>query len=242
VDAANGDLHLGLHSPAIDAGDPDSGLQDPDGSRGDMGFYGSHAFTMDQPQSPVNLVGSVSGGDVVLTWSPNPEGDLASYAVYCDSSAGFVPTVANFVTSVAAGDTSVSLGPASGVAHYKISAIDAAGYAGGYSNEAQVDGTTDARDPQLPLRFHLYANTPNPFNPYTRIDFELDYARHVSVAIYDLAGRRVRHLVDSPMPAGRHSTLWDGRDQRGRRVASGVYFSRMQSDDRVQTRKMVMLK
>jgi flagellar hook assembly protein FlgD len=83
---------------------------------------------------------------------------------------------------------------------------------------------------------------PNPFNPYTRIDFELDRARPVRLAVYDLAGRLVRRLVDRTLEAGRHNTVWDGRDQRGLRVASGVYFYRLESGDLLRTRKMVLLK
>ena len=72
--------------------------------------------------------------------------------------------------------------------------------------------------------------------------FELPGAASVSLAIYDVAGRRVRILVDERMPAGRHSVMWDGRDQRGLGVSSGIYFYRLRAKGFGDSRKMLLLK
>ncbi len=90
--------------------------------------------------------------------------------------------------------------------------------------------------------FELEQNFPNPFNPSTRIPFELTRGGRVALSIYDVAGRRVRDVLDRVLPAGLHETEWDGRDQDGRAVASGVYFYRMQAGTRTETRRMVLLK
>ena len=90
--------------------------------------------------------------------------------------------------------------------------------------------------------FHLKQNVPNPFNPSTRIPFELTRGGRVTISIFDVAGRRVRSLLDRDFPAGTHQTGWDGRDDAGRLAASGVYFYRMQSGSHSETRRMVLVK
>ncbi|HEU4365059.1 MAG TPA: FG-GAP-like repeat-containing protein, partial [Candidatus Krumholzibacteria bacterium] len=89
----------------------------------------------------------------------------------------------------------------------------------------------------------LAQNYPNPFNPATTIRFELPAGRHrVSLSIYDVTGARVRTLVDGTLPGGAHSATWDGRNNAGSPVGSGVYFYRLSTVGRAETRKMVLLK
>jgi hypothetical protein len=91
--------------------------------------------------------------------------------------------------------------------------------------------------------FRLHANVPNPFNPVTRITFDLPAVQAVDLAIFDVAGRRVRQLLTAaPHPAGPHSLVWDGRDDQGRTVGTGVYFYRIVAGPHVQTKKMLLLK
>ena len=90
--------------------------------------------------------------------------------------------------------------------------------------------------------FRLKQNVPNPFNPSTRIPFELTHGGRVTLSIFDVAGRRVRDLVDRDFPAGAHAADWDGRDDAGLPAASGVYFYRMQSGSLTETRRMVLVK
>lgn len=90
--------------------------------------------------------------------------------------------------------------------------------------------------------FRLEQNFPNPFNPSTHIPFELTRGGRVALAVYDVAGRRVRAVLDRVLPAGLHEAEWDGRDDAGRAVASGVYFYRMQSGAKTETRRMVLVK
>jgi len=91
--------------------------------------------------------------------------------------------------------------------------------------------------------FELRQNVPNPFNPATTIAFEVpDGGAHVSLEIYDVAGRVVRTLVDGYEPAGTKTALWDGRDDAGQPVASGIYFSRMTAPEFSETAKMILMK
>ena len=94
----------------------------------------------------------------------------------------------------------------------------------------------------LPARVELQGNFPNPFNPSTVISFGLPAAQPVSLNVYDVHGSLVRTLVSGSLDAGHHQATWNGRDDRGGSVASGVYFYRLQCAQGVQQGKMVLLK
>lgn len=108
-----------------------------------------------------------------------------------------------------------------------------------------IQSDVDTRTPsgEVPGRFGLDQNVPNPFNPATKIRFEIpnEGARAI-LEIYDLAGRHVRTLVDGLVPAGENFAVWNGTDGEGREVPSGVYFYRLRAGERETTRKMLLLK
>jgi hypothetical protein len=88
----------------------------------------------------------------------------------------------------------------------------------------------------------LNQNYPNPFNPSTTIPFYLPQSGATSLIVYDVRGRLVRTLIDDVLPAGPRNLEWDGRNNQGQRVASGVYLYRLTFGDFVQTKKMTLLK
>ncbi len=88
----------------------------------------------------------------------------------------------------------------------------------------------------------LYQNAPNPFNPTTTISFTLPERARVALVIYDVNGRSVKTLADDVVGEGHHERVWDGTDQSGSPVGSGVYFCRLAAGDRTLTKKMVLLK
>ena len=95
----------------------------------------------------------------------------------------------------------------------------------------------------LPRDVQLEANYPNPFNPETTIPLLVpQHAGRVRLVIYNTAGQMVRVLVDQPIGAGRHHVLWDGRDERGRQVGSGVYVYQLLNAGTALTRSMTLLK
>jgi hypothetical protein len=94
----------------------------------------------------------------------------------------------------------------------------------------------------LPARYALEANHPNPFNPQTMIAYDLAGAGKSRLTVYDVNGARIRELVNVNQRAGHYTVTWDGRDDNGQAVASGVYFYRLASGPFNQTRKMVLLK
>ena len=94
----------------------------------------------------------------------------------------------------------------------------------------------------IPEEYSLGQNYPNPFNPVTKIDFALPRTGDVSLVIYNLMGQQVRTLFAKNMDYGFHTITWNGLDQFGRPVSSGVYFSELRARGFRQTKKMLMLK
>ncbi len=88
----------------------------------------------------------------------------------------------------------------------------------------------------------LTSARPNPFNPQTTLDYSLSVGDRVQIAIYDARGSLVRRLVDQDMPAGEHRVTWNGLDQAGRPVGSGIYFVKLAAGSAVDSRKIVLLK
>lgn len=91
------------------------------------------------------------------------------------------------------------------------------------------------------LKFELYTNYPNPFNPSTTIKFSIEYASHVKITIYDQVGQRVSVLVNGFYAAGTYQKVWNSRSSN-RSNASGMYYYSMQAGDFTQTNKMLLLK
>ncbi len=95
---------------------------------------------------------------------------------------------------------------------------------------------------EIPVDFALEQNYPNPFNPGTAISFQLSAISTVELKIYDVAGRLVRTLVSENKAPGSYTVQWDGRDDRGAPVASGVYLYRLEAGSYRAARKMVLMR
>ena len=93
-----------------------------------------------------------------------------------------------------------------------------------------------------PKGVSLDQNHPNPFNPFTEIAFSLAIRQPVRLDVFDVTGRRVASLLSETLPAGPHEVTWNGRDDAGRRLASGTYFYRLTTTTEHQTRRMLLLK
>jgi hypothetical protein len=100
---------------------------------------------------------------------------------------------------------------------------------------------TDVPDAAI-TQLRLYPNHPNPFNPMTTIRFDLPVGGTVRLAVYDVAGRLVRLLVDGERPAGSHEAFWDGCDSTGRSMASGSYLARLEAGGKVEAVRMGLVR
>jgi hypothetical protein len=110
----------------------------------------------------------------------------------------------------------------------------------------EVQEATDVGDladnPNTPKSFALFQNHPNPFNPETNISFALPVRTYASLIVYNIEGKKVRTLASREMDVGAHTVHWNGRDEAGNPVASGIYFYRLKTRDFDQTQKMVLMK
>lgn len=115
----------------------------------------------------------------------------------------------------------------------------AAGFSRLFSRTTAVE--TPRAEESLPADFALAQNYPNPFNPATEIAFQLARAGQVEVAIYNVAGEKVRTLMAGHLSAGKHTVKWDGKNERGQRLASGAYLYRLQTETFRAAKKMLLL-
>jgi hypothetical protein len=94
----------------------------------------------------------------------------------------------------------------------------------------------------IPTATQLYPPSSNPGAGPMTIRFDLTAAARIRIGVHDLSGARVRMLWDGARQAGRHQLTWDGRDDRGRLLASGIYFVRLEADDAVKAKKIVLIR
>jgi hypothetical protein len=107
---------------------------------------------------------------------------------------------------------------------------------------AICDDAEDDNGSVLPEKFVLRQNYPNPFNSVCNIEYALPTNCHVTVAVYNILGQMVKVLLDEYQDAGSKLVKWDGKDERGKDVASGIYFYRLEAGEFSESKRMVMLK
>ena len=112
-------------------------------------------------------------------------------------------------------------------------------WGGGGASAVEADESEGAI---LPLRLVLQQNVPNPFNAETLIRFTVDGMYRIHLAVYNLSGQRVATLLDGYVPRGTHSVVWDGRDDAGRELGSGVYLCRLETRGHSTVRKLVLIR
>jgi hypothetical protein len=127
----------------------------------------------------------------------------------------------------------------SGNVYYKVTAVD---NSGNESEPAEPGTVTAATELVIPKVFALYQNVPNPFNPETVIRYDVPPGGgKVTLRVFDVSGKLVRTMVDDMESPGQKTARWDGTNERGEHVASGIYFYRMTAPGYVEKRKMVFL-
>jgi len=93
-----------------------------------------------------------------------------------------------------------------------------------------------------PVKFELKNNYPNPFNPETRIPFSVNKTQNIKLEIYNISGKLIRTIIDAPFAKGNFEASWNGINDQGIRVASGVYFSRLQGESTVKMKQLLLIK
>jgi len=195
------------------------------------------AYSVDNlpPFTPAPFTANFSVGVTHLHWGRNLEPDLANYRLYRGRSAAFVPGASNLVASPA--DTGYAdMAPPD--SYYKLSAVDAHGNESDFALVSPPAGLDVNDHPALVLA--LARPAPNPARSAPRIGFSLAHDTHVSLSIYDIAGRRERTLVEGLLPAGEHAQVWDLRDASGAIVHDGLYLVRMEADGKRFTERLIV--
>jgi hypothetical protein len=127
--------------------------------------------------------------------------------------------------------------------YVRVFAWNAVGTGYGTSGKFEIQAGGGIEQPEnnvLPLVFALYQPFPNPSASDAQVRYALPRPARVELHVYDVAGALVRRLVDGTQPAGYQRTYWNGRDERGRRVAPGVYYCRLRADGFLATQKLVV--
>jgi len=193
------------------------------------------------PAAPGGLAATSGGGVANLTWNPSGDADFKYFAVYRGTTPNFVPSGNPLKTTAGTQftDEGVQYG---NTYYYKLTAFDFSGNESQFSNEIPVTVTTVTEGSGIPTEYALRQNSPNPFNPSTLIRYQLPEAAHVTIHIYSTLGMLVANLVDGEQEAGYHSVVWDGKDNTGKTVSSGIYLYKMEAGKFSSVKKMMLLK
>ena len=224
------------------------GLSIPDDNP--SGIYDTITFTEDMDISEVEVYVDITHtyiGDLIVELT-SPEGTTVRLH---NRSGGSSDNIVGWYDSELAVDGPGSLSDYAGESSsgsWTLHVSDNAGADVGTLNEwcVRVTGGSptgvEDGDVDVPVSHVLRGASPNPFNPVTVVSYGVPTETVVRLAVYNVAGRLVRTLVDGTVEAGYHSALWDGRDERGEAVGSGVYFCRMEAEGFEDTAKLVLLK
>jgi hypothetical protein len=168
-----------------------------------------------------------------LVWNGSGALDFDYFSVYGGDTNSFGSSTLIAYTT----DNQLNVG-GSQYAHYFVTATD---FSGNESGVAVLDLPTGVEG--TPRSYVLSVSAyPNPFNPQTTIRYTVPSKGHVDVSIYDLRGGHVATIVDEEKDAGSYTRSWDGKDDRGASVGSGVYFARVAHPSGTKSYKMVLLK
>ena len=199
-------------------------------------------FVLTYLAAPTNLEGELDGCFVTLTWEQSGidnSREFSHYNIFRNVDEGafsLLDTTLVFTYVDSLSET--------GDYGYYVTAM--------YAQNNQSDPTetiiieylqTDTENELIPLATKLEGNYPNPFNPTTTINFSLAKdAKNANLEIYNIKGQKVITLVDEKLDAGYYSVVWDGKDDKGKNVTSGIFLYMMKADKYTSTRKMILLK
>lgn len=231
---SNGDYHLQSFSPLIDAGPPD--ILDVEGTRSDIGIYGgplgqTYTYQDLPPHKPDSLRAGVNpdSGYIDIFWRQNYEADFREYLIYRDTLANFEPSSSNLIARSGSSGFRDSDCPQVRYLYYRIEAMDNQGN-NSMSDELQINfSDIDNYGNNLPAALEITGNYPNPFNSQTVIEYTVanlgPMPAKITITIYDILGRVIRVIDLEKDYPGQHLIVWDGRDNVGNELTSGVYFA-----------------
>ncbi|MDO9577039.1 MAG: FlgD immunoglobulin-like domain containing protein, partial [Candidatus Cloacimonadales bacterium] len=208
------------------------------------------SFVLYYLQAPENLVAVNIDEIVNLTWEHNQPAansgrkreysnrEFQNFNIYRSVDASFYELLAStddlFYEDI--------LETAGEYSYYMTAVYDQGNESEASNTETVIWDGTGSDDPLIPLVNALYQNSPNPFNPETKISFDLKEEWQVNLEIYNMKGQKVRTLISAQLSTGQHSVIWNGKDDAGKPVSSGIYFYKIKAGEFQQTRKMLLMK
>ena len=260
---SSGDYHLQDDSPCIDAGDPDTDGdgytwttdnddRDPDGTRMDMGAY----YCDYPPDIPTGYNGVWYNNHPKVYWTAVSDPDLDGYEVWKRRDGVWsLRTTTTVLYYVDTSEDKWTKPMAMEIIDYRVRSVDEGENTSGYTlnesfivNNKEFDREIDIPfvelDP-IPTEFCLHPVFPNPFNITTTLKLDLPEETRFSLVIYDISGKEVWRLNNSRIntyPAGYHTILWEGRNNSGSVVPTGVYFIVFNSAEHKLNQKVVLVK
>lgn len=215
---ANVRYHSAVLNPVLTS-DPFSFSSQIDRSDTAIGLVGLGAYTFD----PANPIPANATAQLLFTVKFQTKNGAVPALITIDSS--YFPPAGPWLISPAEGGTGDGICP-----EYVHSTVDIR------LPVQEFDG------PILPKAYSIDQNNPNPFNPTTSINFALPTAAKTRIDVYNILGQKVKTLVDEYLTAGNKRVEWDGTDDRGNAVASGIYLYKMTANDFTETKKMMLMK
>ncbi|MFQ5604071.1 MAG: PQQ-binding-like beta-propeller repeat protein [bacterium] len=203
------------------------------------------------PQPPTLLSVEPSERGIKVKWQVTGEVDLAGYRLWFDTDSSGAPYSGS--ASVFGENSPVSVGiideytltglSVDSTYYISVTAFDVSGNESGYSNELKLVTSLEfPRIINLPKQFSLHQNYPNPFNPITTIQYTLPEISQVEIRIFNALGQTVTRLVTQSQEPGVYKVDWNGTNDHGVLVGSGIYFYRIQAGDFVKVRKMILIR
>lgn len=186
---------------------------------------------------------SLNAQNIEISWSLNPEPDIHYYGIYRASPFEQETEIARVPASDSLyWDTSISIGEEY---QYRILAVDSSGNASRFTEPVSIIADIRSSTPQQsapPVTFRLHPNYPNPFNPKTNVVYSVARTANVSLVIYDVLGNQIKTLIQATQTPGTYQVEWNGTDEFGKNVASGIYLVRYEADDFRDIRKLTLKK
>lgn len=192
-----------------------------------------------QPSTPQDLAGYVTPDEYIkLTWQPVSDKDFKYYKIFKRNDGTLFELFSSTTDTVYIDNTVL----VNNLYFYSVKAVDHSGNESDFSNIANIYISDIYEENGLVTQYYLSQNYPNPFNPQTTIKYGLLRQSHVKITIFDILGHKIKELVNDAQNKGHHQVIWDGKNNFGQVVSTGIYYYKLESENYNSMKKMLFIK